>query len=250
MSCESSKTEEGLTSPRKRGLIRFNPKFTRQNSNGSSQDQSEANPTSTFPKPRKYFDSADFFMREEMKNHNSSSEKKEQSGKSEGQSEKPEKPVHHASSLASECETVGSESSSDNVQKNVVPLILLRRSKSSAVINSADGMDEEPESLPTTVEVINGPSSREIPTSSNSSNESSPNLTPVDNIHAESPSPEGGKSTNPRTREEVRSLLIPRLTKVPSRDDCSLAASASSPRNIDSPLKSSDDETAVAPADA
>jgi len=221
MSCESPK-EEKLLSPRKRGLIHFNPKFSRQS---GSPERSESTPSSAFPKPRKYFDSADFFMREEMKNHNSAGDSPSQK-KGELNGEK----THHTSSLASECQTVNSAESTDPVNKNVVPLILLRRSKSSAMINSADGTDDEPENLPTTVEALNGPSNREIP-AQNSSGESSPSES-HDGSRSNSPSQD--KTPSPRTREEVRSLLIPRLTKTPSHEESSLA---SSPKNVGSPLR-------------
>lgn len=233
-------SEDPMASPRKRGLIHFNPKFARQNTNGSappsSQDQSssESTASSTFPKPRKYFDSADFFMREEMKNHDNFGEKSSHKKKN---GEK----THHGSALASECQTVNRPGSPDSVNKNVVPLILLRRSKSSAMINSADGMDEAPESLPTTVEALNGPSNREIP--QGSSSEGSPS-----DSRGESPSLESSKPQSPRTREEVRSLLIPRLNKMPAHDESSLAVSSSSPRNRSSPLRL-DDEAGEKPSD-
>jgi len=235
MSGEPSKPDDVMALPRKRGLILFNPKFSHQNPNGSSQDQSDSNPASSFPKPRKYFDSADFFMREEMKKDENKTEQK-----GEENSEKN----HHGSSLASECQTVPRPDSPDSgTSKNVVPLILLRRSKSSAVINAADGTDEEPESLPTTVEVINGPSNREIPSTQNSSDENSPVM-----IRGNSPVIEEGKPMSPRSREEVRSLLIPRLNKVSAHDDSSsLGTPSSSSKTGSSPLKTYEDDPADQP---
>jgi len=227
MSCEEP------VSPRRRGLILFNPKFSRQN---NAQDQSESNSSSTFPKPRKYFDSADFFMREEMKNHDDASENPAKKTEAGG-----DKSVHHGSSLASECQTVTRTDSPDSVNKNVVPLILLRRSKSSAMINSADGTDEPPETLPTTVEVLNGPSSREIP-----SGESTPTSEPHDErvaaLRGDSPSLDGNKSQSPLTQEEVRSLLIPRLNKTPAHEEPPLVVQTSSPKSLGSPLRTTDED--------
>jgi len=234
MCAELQKSEDAPVSPRKKGLIRFNPKFSHQN--GAQEQSDSSSSSSTFPKPRKYFDSADFFMREEMKNHNASDKADKKNTEHSGEK------THHSSSLASECQTVPRPDSPDSVgkNKNVVPLILLRRSKSGALKNSSDA-DEEPENLPTTVEVLNGPSSREIPSSSGSSNEGSPEN------RAESPSETGRMS--PRTREEVRSLLIPRLTKTPSSEESSLITSASSPRTGSSPLKTSEAEDIIKPVD-
>jgi len=223
MSCEPVQCEETVVSPRRRGVIQFNPRFGRPN---NTQDQTDPNGPSAFPKPRKYFDSADFFMREEMKNHNSANKKTTKNGEVAGEK------THQGSSLASECQTVSCSESSDNVNKNVVPLILLRRSKGSAIGNSGDVMEDEPENLPTTVEVLNGPSNREIPSST-----SSGEMTPTDD-HVRGDSPTLDKSKSPRTQEEVRSLLIPRLNI--THDESSLTVSSTPTSGLNSPLMSGD----------
>jgi len=218
MSAEEVQEEEVLVSPRKRGLIRFNPKYTHSNPNAGDA------PSSTgFSKPRKYFDSADFFMHEELKNKDG------------------EKNVHacgekqsQGSALASECLiTNGSASGntdSPDTNKNVVPLILLRRSKTSAVISSYDGADVDPENLPTTVEVLNGPSNREIPPPRPPSADGSREQLKDERfsrrsvtVCGENPALEAGEY-DVRSPEEIRALLLSRSTAQP--DDTSVAGAA------------------------
>ena len=175
---------------------------------------------------QKYFDSADFFMREEMKNHNSANKKTTKNGEVAGEK------THQGSSLASECQTVSSSDSSDSLNKNVVPLILLRRSKGSAMGSSGEVIEDEPENLPTTVEVLNGPSNREIPASSGEATPTTDDH--VTGVHGDSP------TKSPRTQEEVRSLLIPRLNKIPNHDESSLTVSSTPSSGMNSPLASGD----------
>jgi len=226
-------TEGVPASPRKKGLIRFNPKYTQSSPSGSEKGKASRPgdiPSSTgFSKPRKYFDSADFFMREELKNKDGA--------KSSTQSDKPEpsEAASRGSSLASECQTCGGGSSTgndspDSMCKNVVPLILLRRSKSSAMISSIDGTDTDQEKLPTTVEVLSGPLNREIPPARPPSTEESTDDLKGERYSRRSVSvceekPALYSAPVPRTTEEIRSLLIPRLN-VSSQDDTSLAAAA------------------------
>jgi len=244
-------TEEAVTSPHKRGLIHFNPKYSHRNTEeskvasdktgtGMSKDSAT---TPGFAKPRKYFDSADFFMREELKGQN----KQHVHGSAES------KKQNEGSSLASECQTCSSNSSngsSDGMSRNTLPLILLRRSKESAMISSSDGTDTDQENLPTTVEVVTGvPRKVSPPPRSSSTGLSESEL--KDERHSrrcvtvcgDGPALEGSEYSvqYQRTPEEIRSLLMPRLTTLQIQDDSSLAGAAAivSPTKVVTATKTS-----------